>query len=291
MGGELRCCERVSSSYSTSGSRRVNLVTNPVICHIRGNDREVLTTSGTYPWSFVTQIFHNGQPRHGGDRKTFEEMTSTWPRGTLGSVASWLAAKLYQGNPDRNHKLWNIVSTERYILHMQVLLECCYILMEISQWENLNNLFCRKVSFLTAPHCQFRGVGHGMKQTYICICGILYIKLNTRNQSFIVTREIIHTIYKSFYQLWCQNVAILKVPHQGESFEHHNSTLTIWTKKYSEKKRRIACHFDLLSFSIYIPIGLKKWRILEMLWINPELSILIQFNSKFYLKSIHSIYI
>jgi hypothetical protein len=28
-----------------------------------------------------------------------------------------------------------------------------------------------------------------------------------------------------------------------------------------------------------------------MLWINPELSILIQFNSKFYLKSIHSIYI
>jgi hypothetical protein len=36
-----------------------------------------------------------------------------------------LAATLYQGNPDRNHKLWNIVSTERYILHMQVLLECC----------------------------------------------------------------------------------------------------------------------------------------------------------------------
>jgi hypothetical protein len=41
--------------------------------------------------------------------------------------ASLLAATLYQGNPDRNHKLWNIVSSERYILHMQVLLECCYI--------------------------------------------------------------------------------------------------------------------------------------------------------------------
>jgi len=27
----------------------------------------VFTTSGTYPWSF-----HNGQPSHGGDRKTFE---------------------------------------------------------------------------------------------------------------------------------------------------------------------------------------------------------------------------
>jgi hypothetical protein len=47
--------------------------------------------------------------------------------GTLGSVASLLAATLYQGNPDRNDKLWNIVSSERYILHIQVLLECCYI--------------------------------------------------------------------------------------------------------------------------------------------------------------------
>ena len=51
---------------------------------------------------------------HGGDRKTFEVMTSTLPRGTLGSVASLLAATIYQGNPIRNHKLWNIVSTERY---------------------------------------------------------------------------------------------------------------------------------------------------------------------------------
>jgi hypothetical protein len=38
-----------------------------------------------------------------------------------------LAATLYQDNPDRNHKLWNIVSTERDVLLMQVLLECCYI--------------------------------------------------------------------------------------------------------------------------------------------------------------------
>jgi hypothetical protein len=30
----------------------------------------VLTTSGTYPWSCVPQIFHNGKPSHGGDRKT-----------------------------------------------------------------------------------------------------------------------------------------------------------------------------------------------------------------------------
>ena len=54
----------------------------------------MFTTSGTYPWSFVTPIFHNGQPSHGGDRKTFEVMTSTYLRGTIGSVASLLAAIL-----------------------------------------------------------------------------------------------------------------------------------------------------------------------------------------------------
>jgi hypothetical protein len=65
----------------------------------------------TYPWSFVTQILHNGQSSNGGDRNIFEVMTSTLPKGTLGSVASLLAATLYQGNPDRNHNLWNIVSS------------------------------------------------------------------------------------------------------------------------------------------------------------------------------------
>jgi hypothetical protein len=42
----------------------------------------------------------------------FEVMTSTLPKGTIGSVASLLAITLYQGNTDRNHKLWNIVSSE-----------------------------------------------------------------------------------------------------------------------------------------------------------------------------------
>jgi len=56
------CSGRVSSSCSTSGIHRVNLVTNLVISHKCGKDQEVFTTSGTYPWSFVTQIFHSGQP-------------------------------------------------------------------------------------------------------------------------------------------------------------------------------------------------------------------------------------
>jgi hypothetical protein len=44
-GGELRCSGRISSFCSTSDTRRVNLVTNPVISHELGKDREVLTTS------------------------------------------------------------------------------------------------------------------------------------------------------------------------------------------------------------------------------------------------------
>jgi len=75
--GRTRVLGRVSSSCSTSYTCRVTLVTNPVISHERGKDREVFTTSGAYPWSFVTQIFHYGQPSHGGDRKSFEVMTST----------------------------------------------------------------------------------------------------------------------------------------------------------------------------------------------------------------------
>ena len=76
-GGELMCPVNVRSSCFTSGIRRVNLDTNPVISHEWGNDLEVFTKSGTYPWSFVTHIFHNGQRSQSGERKTFEVMTST----------------------------------------------------------------------------------------------------------------------------------------------------------------------------------------------------------------------
>ena len=37
---------------------------------LKKKNQEVLTTSGTYPWSVVTQIFHSGQQSNGGDRKT-----------------------------------------------------------------------------------------------------------------------------------------------------------------------------------------------------------------------------
>jgi hypothetical protein len=77
-GGELRCSESVSSSCSTSDTGRVNLCTNPVMSsHERGKDRKVLTTSGTYPWSFVTQIFHNGKT------------SQTCHKGHLYYIISW----------------------------------------------------------------------------------------------------------------------------------------------------------------------------------------------------------
>jgi hypothetical protein len=64
-GGEFKCSGRINSSCPTSGTRRVNIVTHPVISHEWGKDREVFMTKGTYPWSFVTQTFHNGQHSHG----------------------------------------------------------------------------------------------------------------------------------------------------------------------------------------------------------------------------------
>jgi hypothetical protein len=76
----------VSSSCSTSDTHRVNLVTNPVISHEWGKDREVLTTSGTYPWSFVTQIFHSGQPS---------------------DSEGWLRTKLYGKRDDFNFPIVN----------------------------------------------------------------------------------------------------------------------------------------------------------------------------------------
>ena len=70
-GGELRCSGRASSSCSASCTRRINLVTNPVISREWGKDQEVFTTNETYPWTFVTHIFHNGQQSHGRDRNIF----------------------------------------------------------------------------------------------------------------------------------------------------------------------------------------------------------------------------
>jgi hypothetical protein len=71
-------------------------------------------------WKFVTQIYCKGWLSHSGDDLNLT-IRNLWFSRFL------LAATLNQGNPDRDHKLWNIGSIEIYILHMQVLLECCFI--------------------------------------------------------------------------------------------------------------------------------------------------------------------
>jgi hypothetical protein len=90
---------------STSGTRRVNLSIKPVISHEWGKGREVCTTSETYPWSFVTQIFQNDKPQ-------MIKFTGCLPM---------------VGGSLRVLRLLPPLKLERYILHMQVLLGCCYI--------------------------------------------------------------------------------------------------------------------------------------------------------------------
>jgi len=60
---------RVSSSWSTSGSHRVNLVTNPVISHEWEKDREVFTTSGTYQRGIQDRSRKYIQDRNRNSRK------------------------------------------------------------------------------------------------------------------------------------------------------------------------------------------------------------------------------
>jgi len=50
----------------------------------------VFTTSATFPWSFVTQIFHRGQRGHGADRKTFEVLLHINGKFTMGKLKSSL---------------------------------------------------------------------------------------------------------------------------------------------------------------------------------------------------------
>jgi hypothetical protein len=48
------------NACSTNGTRRVTVVTNPVISHTWGMDGILITANATYPWSFMIQIFSIG---------------------------------------------------------------------------------------------------------------------------------------------------------------------------------------------------------------------------------------
>ena len=72
---------------------------------------------------------------------------------------------------DMYHKLCSTVYTKQYILHVQVLLECYYIQIKCSKWENWNHLFCRKISFLIDVEVK-------LWSRPDCICGTLYFKFS-----------------------------------------------------------------------------------------------------------------
>jgi hypothetical protein len=68
---------------------------------------------------FVDRIYSIGVEIKDTRNTTRSAHTPPNPIWPLCSVVFLLAATLYQGNLDRNHKLWNIILSERYILHMQ----------------------------------------------------------------------------------------------------------------------------------------------------------------------------
>ena len=109
-------------------------------------------------------LFHKGQPTLCGVRKIYEGIISTSSFGSLG-LKALLASTLYQGNHDRKNYPGNIVSIGRYILRIKALVKCNYIEKESSQLRSQNHLFCRKVLFLTDPHCPFLDVSQDMRQT------------------------------------------------------------------------------------------------------------------------------
>ena len=53
-------------------------------------------------------------------------MTSTNSLGTIGSVASLLAATIYQGNHESNYSLLNIAPTVKYIYTIKSAICMCY---------------------------------------------------------------------------------------------------------------------------------------------------------------------
>ena len=121
----------------------------------------------------LTQIFHSCQTSHGFNRNIIEVMTLPNITKRNSYFSSFLVSNtLYQGHHDRSHKLWNIVSSERYILdiYIYIYIYATGMLLHINgkfTMGKLKSSLCRKVPFLTAPHCLFWGVGQEMKQTYL----------------------------------------------------------------------------------------------------------------------------
>ena len=101
---KLLCSGRVISSCSTRVICRVTLVTNPVFRHEWWKDREELATSGTYLWSFVTEICRNGL------HSDYFNLT----KGNPWCSSFLVTSNPLSRNPDRNHMSWQLLTISQY---------------------------------------------------------------------------------------------------------------------------------------------------------------------------------
>jgi hypothetical protein len=106
--------------------------------------------------------------------------------------------------------------------------------MESSQWENYNHLFCRKVSFLTDHRCHFRGVGQGMKQTYLYLWYPLFQDQCDRcYEQNHQTLNYLIKVHHLFSEREIKGSGYLLFVFYKPLYE----TLLIWTKEQVGKKR------------------------------------------------------
>ena len=104
------------------------VIRNCKLRNMNPNKKKVLNEERTRLWIQHTEHTH-GHFRHRYAIHIWSDefnLTTRNPWFSSFFVSSKSLSK-YHGNHDRNHRVWNIASTERYIFHLPVLLECCYI--------------------------------------------------------------------------------------------------------------------------------------------------------------------
>ena len=107
-----------------------------MISHEKGKADRIVTTNETQLWSSMTLIF--------------QKVNQVMMTSNLTTWKPWFSSFLVSSNPlsqenhpDRNHKIWNIWSNERFIFHMQVVLICCYTIFNAHQLNRARLLMAR----------------------------------------------------------------------------------------------------------------------------------------------------
>jgi hypothetical protein len=97
-------------------------------------------------------------------------------KSTNSSVTSLLAATLYQGNPDGNHKLWNIVSTEREI-YIYSVCRCCWN-VPTYKWK----VHIGKIEIISTMWCINYKLTDEKAGKYSCILKSVYLRISLGNK-------------------------------------------------------------------------------------------------------------